>query len=458
MSLPRLAALMLASLVGGSAFADDPEPLAVIEELPLTAIGQHSPAISGNGGWFAYVKYAIRDNGDLSQDLYVRSMDGDTERRITSSSLVYHPTWRNDLGRIVCVAVPEKISAERRPGLYQVDPSGQTEPLLLEGFARDDIPFAPVIGPEDEVMAYLHYANDPNRPTDIAVYLYNLSTLRLIGELPELPDGARVSESSGPWWHTPRHVRVLGERATDRGVETSIYEADTGAGKWRKVHTLKNAPGAASFAFSMSSGRLAWLQQAADLGRQEVMVADKDGKNPQRVAFVSQPYKHLPRPFANDLNWLPDGRALVVTSGPNLVLLRLGRPGEGGIDASKQNMTRIYNALMQYAYDHGGELPHWDHNPEAYGVPGRDPFFWVTALGETYLPGGDALYCALDPRNRGRIPSSYRFNSSLAGKIFDNEAQKRDLVILEEAETWHDQGRLVLYTDGTFEVIPPEED
>lgn len=457
MSWRKLAAVPLLILCAKAVLAQQTEPLAVIEERPLTAVGQHSPALSSNGAWCAYVRYAVRDKGDLSQDLYVRSMDGTTERRITNSSLVYHPTWRNNLGRIVCVAVPQRVSAERRPGLYQVDPNGQTEPILLQAFARGDIPFAPVVSPDDEKLAYFHYTNDRSRPTDMAVFIFNLKTMRLLGELPKPKDLFRLSESSGPWWHSPRHIRVLGERATEKGLELSIYECDTAGGDWRKVNTLVDAPGACSFAYSIPTGRLAWLQDSAEVGRQDLMVADKDGKGSQRVATVLRPYKHLPRPFANDVSWMPDGRALVVTSGPNLVLLRLGKPGEGGIDASKANMLRIYNALMQYAYDHGGQLPHWDHNREAYGVPGRNPWFWITALGDTYLPGGEALHCALDPRNRAQVPSSYVFNTQLAGRIFDNEAQKRNLIILEEADTWHDQGRLVLYTDGTFAVIPPKE-
>jgi len=457
MSVSKLAGALLLTLGFGIAQAQETGRLAVIEELPMTAVGQHSPAVSSNGAWCAYLRYAVHGQGDLSQDLYVRSMDGSTERRITNSSLVYHPTWRNEMGRIVCVAVPQRVSAERRPGLYQVDPSGQTEPILIQGFARGDIPFAPVVSPDGEKLVYLHYTNDRSRPTDMAVFVLNLKTMRLLGELPQPKDGFRISEASGPWWQSPRHIRVLGERATEDGLETSIYEADINGGDWRKVYTLKNAPGACSFAFSLSTGRLAWLQDSVDVGRQDLIIADKDGKDGQRVTTIMRPYKHLPRPFANDIQWMPDGRALVVTSGANLMLLRFGKPGEGGIDASKASMLRIYNALMQYAYDHGGQLPHWDHNPEAHGVPGRDPWFWITALGDTYLPGGEALHCALDPRNRNQVPSSYLFNRGLAGRIFDNEAQKRNLIILEEAQTWHDQGRLVLYTDGSFEVIPPIE-
>ena len=136
----------------------------------------------------------------------------------------------------------------------------------------------------------------------MAVFVLNLKTMRLLGELPQPKDGFRISEASGPWWQSPRHIRVLGERATEDGLETSIYEADINGGDWRKVYTLKNAPGACSFAFSLPQGV---LRGSVD-GTQDLIIADSDGRtasgSPRSCALQAPAL-----PFANDIQWMPDG-------------------------------------------------------------------------------------------------------------------------------------------------------
>lgn len=430
-----------------------PERDVVVSNRPLTAIGQHSPSAHRAGDRYCFLRYAVRPNGELGQDLYVTTVDGTSEKRITNSSLVYHPVWRQFSSRIVCVAIPERITRALRPGIYELDASGESEPVAIMQFAREDIPFAPTVSPDDTRLAYYHYSTDPDRSSRLWVHLYDLARARSLGEAPWPDEAFSLSEASGPWWHDKTRLRVLGTRITDRGSETAVYELDLGKNSWRKVFRLPQDEVVSSFAYCPTTKRLAYLRQSDEPGRQDVMVCGDDGRDPYPLFTVLRPLKHLVRPFPDDIAWLPSGDSLIVTSGPNLVLLKLGKASEGGVVACKENMLRIYRALIQYAYDHGGALPHWDDDREAFGTPYRNPFFWVTAIGDAYLPDPSAFRCPLDTRARNTAPSSYKFNLDLAGRLFDIERQKKKLVILEEAGTWHDGSRLVLYTNGEFDLV-----
>ena len=87
----------------------------------------------------------------------------------------------------------------------------------------------------------------------------------------------------------------------------------------------------------------------------------------------------------------------------------------------------------------------------------QDPWFWVHALQETYLPDAAALFAPDDTRRLWR-PSSYEFNPTLAGRVFDQESLKRGVWMLREMEVWRDDGRLVLATNGEIEQIAPQEE
>jgi len=446
-----LAILAIASRAGAQ-----PERDVVIENRPLTAIGQHTPCASSSGKWYSLLSYAVRPDGALGQDLYVRSLDGATERRLTSSSVVYHPTWRKDGTRLVFVAIPDRITPDRKTGIYQLSATGESEPVLIMAFSRGDIPFAPTVSPDDRNLAYIHYSNASARATELWVYMYSFERMQLTGELPHPEDGFRLSEDSGPWWHGPKQLRVLGERVTERGVEAAVYECDIVGGKWKRVFRLPDGERASSFAESTDSGRLAYLRECGDPSRLEVVLCRDDGRDPYALCTIDRPLRHIARVFPNDISWVVDQPEIIVASGPNLALLRLGKEGEGSLDACKANMLRLYSALQQYAYDHEGLLPNWSDNPEAFGPPGRDPYFWVAAIAGAYLPDASALYCGLDDRDKKHFPTSYLFNLDLAGKTFDNERQKKDVIILQEAGKWHKEGRLTLYTNGESRLAQDE--
>jgi len=213
-----------------------------------------------------------------------------------------------------------------------------------------------------------------------------------------------------------------------------------------------------SCAYAPATDRLARLQESEDYDRLDLVISKGDGADAYVVASVTRPFRHLPRPFPHDLAWLRDGQSLTVTSGGNLRLLQLGKPGGTAERATKANMMRIYNALRRHAYDHGGLIPHWEDTPQPLGVPNRNPYYWMYAIQGVYITDPSAFYSPLDRRDRDGVRSSYEFNMELAGRVFDQEALKKDIWILREAEAWHKEGQLVLYTNGEFGYVAPAED
>lgn len=454
------AVLMAMALCVGAAWSEDSkEPPIVMEDRPLTAVGQHSPALSSNGGWVCYLRYVVGPSGETGQALCLDSIVAPgREKRLTTTSLVYHPSWRVGADRIVCVAIPQ--NTEKRAGIYEIDASGDSDPILILPASRQALPYAPTVSPDDRQLAYLAYSNDPDpaRRGEIALTVLNFSEGRSFGELPPFEkEPFRICETSGPWWHASGVVRMLGERQTPQGPRLSVYEFRLQKKEWRRVFELREKAGVESFAYSIEGSRLAYLRATATPGQMDVVLCDAEGRDPTVLTTVSRPVKQIPRPFPSDIAWLADGQSMVVVSAGNLRLLRLGKASEADERVCRANLQVLYRALQRFAYDHGGAYP-----PPAHTEPGQppepDPARWVGAIRDTYVDNTSAFYCPFDARPHEDRPSSYVFNPLLFGALFDQEAIKRDLPLLWEEDAWHKDAILVLYTDGHIALVasPPD--
>jgi hypothetical protein len=459
-ALPVVVAVLAAAGMAPRAPAEEPD--AVIETRPLTAVGQHSPTVADTGGWLCMLRYSVRADGALGQDLFVRRVDGSAERQLTSTSLVLHPSWRRKNLRIVCIAVPDRPTKARPVGVYDLDASGDSPPNLLCPYQRERAPVALEVSPDDTRLLLVQQSADTERPGRYWLFLWDLRESKLLGEIPPPDEPFRLALSASPWWHSATQIRVVGEEVTEEGIEQAVYQyqwadpRDIARGKWKRIFRFARDERPSSVSYSASSKRLAYLRPGSAPDRADVVICGDDGRDPRVVYTATTPVKHLPRPFADDTAWLPDGDALVVTSGPNLVYLKLGKPGSTGTLAARANLERLYAALVQYAEDHGTKLPHWDDNKAVYGTPESDPFFWVAALAGTYIEDPSIFRSPSDPRDRATVQSSFVLNPSLAGRRLDQIRELTDTVLLEEAERWRPEGRLVLYGNGKIAVVDAE--
>ncbi len=433
--------------------ADVKDAPIVMEDRPLTAMGQHSPALCSEGNWIAYLRYVVGPDGEVRQALCMgNTADPGMEKRITTNSLVYHPSWRVGTTRIVCVAIP--ADTKRRPGIYEIDASGDSDPIVVLPTSRSSLPYAPTVSPDDRQLAYFTYSNDPApaRRGEIVLSLLNFSQAASFGEVaPYDKEPFRLSEGSGPWWHGPGLVRVLGERRTEKGLRKAVYEYSVERSQWRRVFEIPDELGIESMAWSPSAGTLAYLREGAGPSQMDVVLCGPDGKDPKVLTTVARPMKQLPRPFPNDVVWLPDGSGLIVVSGGNLRLLRLGKASEADERVCRDNLRMIYRAFQRFAYDHGGQYP---PRPAGVAPDSTEPSTaWVGPLLDVYLDNPSALYCPFDGRPRSPHASSYVLNPWMFGRNFDQEALKRDLPILWEADAWHEGSALVLYADGHVGLV-----
>lgn len=442
--VPALALLSL-----GAVRAEETS-LAVMDDRPLTAMGQHTPALSMSSGLMAYLRYVVGPRGDLIQALCVDSLQAaGMEKRLTSTSLVYHPSWRMKAARIVCVAVPD--ATERPVGIYEIDASGESDPLLLVRASKTNLPFAPTVGPDDKLLAYLAYSTVPARKGEIALVLFDLAKGQSVGEAPAWDEESfRISECSAPWWVAAGVVRVVGERSTPEGLMRAAYEYNAVKNQWRRVFEFAAGSSPESVAYSLASKRLAWLDGSE--ATVDLVLADRDGGQPTVLTTIPRPSRFLPRPFPSDVAWTSDGAGIVVTSGGNLRLLTLGTPEEAEHRVCRGHLTRLYRAFQRYAYDHMGMYPTIPEPPPGAAVE-FDPWLWVTALKGTYVDDASLFSCAYDPDVGRERPASFVMNPNLYGKLFDQEALKREMPLLWEAQPWHEGRALVLYTDGRIALI-----
>jgi hypothetical protein len=451
--------MALAVCVGAARSEDSKEPPIVMEDRPLTAVGQHSPALSTRDGWIAYLRYVVGPAGETGQALCLDSLVAPgREKRLTSTSVVYHPSWRVGAARIVCVAIPQ--NTEKRAGIYEIDASGDSDPILILPASREALPYAPTVSPDDRQLAYFGYSNDPDpaRRGEIALTVLNFSEGRSFGEVPPFEkEPFRISDCSGPWWHASGVVRLVGERRTPQGPRLAVYEFRLPKKEWRRVFELRETSGVESFAYSPEGSRLAYLRETTTPGQMDVVLCDGEGRNPTVLTTIARPVKLTPRPFPADVAWLPDGQSLVVVSAGNLRLLRLGKASEADERVCRSNLQVLYRALQRFAYDHGGAYPPPAPGGEPGQPPAPDPARWVGAIRDAYVDSPGVFYCPFDARPHEERPSSYVFNPLLFGTLFDQQAVMRDLPLLWEEDPWHKNSILVLYTDGRIALVasPP---
>jgi hypothetical protein len=411
------------------------------EARPLTMSGYRSPSCCPDSDMVAFVQYGAQPDGSLSQSLYVMALDGAGTRRLSTSSIVWDPSYSNDGEWSACLAVRQDEPG--KAGLWIISADSGT-PRCLASFSVKTAAFAPTFSPDGETIAYIRAEDDSGARAAI----WTMDALQGIQAIHPLHHTLTLSQSGGLMW-TPDGAGVCFLAVEQRGEErrTGVWQLDLKSEKLKRLHDFEPAERVADLALSPDGTRFAYTRQNG--ATRQLMVLTQGEDEAKVVADVVPTPDRIPRHFESNVSFTRDSAALVYVSEGDLQITDFtgeSRFGAGMYkDECLKHLNDIYNGLRRYALGHNGLTP----------MPGdglrEDPDFWVPLVRDL-LDDVRSLRCPTDTDQAAE--TSYEIPAEMLGKPFDVfEQLNPPQALVVEKRAFHGTKRLAILTNGQPGVV-----
>ncbi len=410
-----------------------------------------SPCFSPDGSELCYIRVTrpLRNQGDL----VVASVDGRRERLVFARGDAFDPKWRRTGKEIAFLRfVMPGTPGEKRTGVRAcaIGPDG-TGYREVYWWPTNFPPREAAWSPSGAALAYWAYTKETGRGgrpmVRMGLWLLDMEQgkpRRLT--LPENVDRiGRIAWSPDECWLA---VELVTEEAKRRAAR-DIWLVPTDGGAPRALVVGKQ--GEAHYIPTWVAGGQAVVCvrlnfRAAPEERFALLFAPVAGGEIRKLKLAwSKPVDPMQE---LQLAPSPDGKIVVVTTGPELRFFELGTEEERRRIITCDRLKAVARALVDYAKLRGGLLP---RREDALGKAREDPYFWVELIKDFVHPTN--LYVPDDPE-ADSLPTSFVFPDSAQGANVLQGGATNDMILLEERPGIHPGPRFAITIGGKIVELP----